>query len=462
MEIFVNTINGGFMNIIKRIKEDYNNSSDLIYKRINQIDIIYFESLASEDKINNFILKKIIDNKHSKLNNILAGPNTKSVKKYNDLKEYLENGFTIVIKENIYAVETKGNLIRSITLPDAEPSIYGPKDAFNESIQFNLGLIKRRIKSTNLINIDYYIGNVTKTKVSIIYLKDKVDQEMVEKLKNKVSNIKCDGIFSTGNIKQLIAKENRSFLPTVLESERPDNASYAITQGKIVILCDNSPFAIILPAYFTDFINPVSDNYEKNINVNYLKILRFMCLLITLMAPALYISLLNFNQESIPLSLLVSFAIQRDAVPFPSAIESLIMLIVCGILRESDLRFPTSYGSSISIVGTLVLGDAAVSAGLISPIMIIVIAITFISSMIFTNTEIVNGLRFFRFLFLLLASLFGLFGLNIALIIFLIHINSIEVLGISYNTPIAPFNYNYFRKTLFRSTKKKEIERNNK
>ena len=440
------------MNILNKLKKDFNNSSDLIIKKIDNIYVIYLESISDSDKINFYILQNITQGEGK---SFISGPNTVKLNKYDDIKFYLLNGFSIVLTKNIYAVETRGNIIRGVEKPDSEPSVTGPKDSFNENIQINLGLIKRRIKSEKLINIDYFIGNKTKTKVSLLYIDNKVNKKDIKIINNKLSKINKD-IISIGNIKQLLSRENRSFLPTIIESERPDNAVYNLLNGKIVILCDNSPFSLILPAYFNDFINPIVDNYSKNININFLKILRFFCLIYTLIVPALYIALINYNLETIPLSLIVNIAKQRISVPFPSYIECILMLLLCGVLKESDMRFPSSYGSSISIVGALILGEASVSAGLISPIMIIVAASTFITSLVFTDQEMVNGLRFYRFLFLILSSFFGLYGLNIGILLFLIHLSGLKVLNKSYTFPIAPFSKKYFNKTLLKQLTIKE------
>jgi len=444
------------MNLINKLKNDFNNSSDLIIKKLDYIYVIYLESISDSDKVNFYILQNITQGKNK---NFISGPNTLKLNNYEDIKFYLLNGFSIVITNKIYAVETRGNIIRGVEKPDSEPSVSGPKDAFNENIQINLGLIKRRIKSEKLVNIDYFLGKKTKTKVSLLYIEDKCDKKILNKVNKRLSKINND-IISVDNIKQLLTKENRSFLPTIIESERPDNAVYNLLEGKIVILCDNSPFVLILPAYFGDFINPIVDNYGKNININFLKILRFICLIYTLLAPAIYIALINYNPETIPLSLIINIAKQRISVPFPSYIECILMLLLCGVLKESDMRFPSSYGSAISIVGALILGEASVSAGLISPIMIIVAASTFITSLVFSDQEMVNGLRFYRFLFLILSSFFGLYGLNIGLLLFLIHISGLKVLENSYTFPLAPFSKKYFNKVLFKDTTKNILKEN--
>lgn len=448
-----------FMKLDSMLRKEFNNSSDLVIHNIKNIQVIYLQSLSDANKINDYILKNISLVKNIKdLESVLAGPNLKKIN-LNEVLTYLYNGFTIVENKKIYAIETKGNLVRSIEKPTAETDIYGPKDSFTESIQTNLGLIKRRIKTSKLINDDYVVGRITKTSVSILKLKGITDSDVVNKVASKIVNLDIDGSIAIGELKQLLGKENRTTLPTIMQTERPDLTVKALMEGKIVIIMDNAPFALIMPTFLIDYINPQGDNYLKNINANFLKVIRFICLIITLIAPAFYIAYINYNQESVPLKLLTSFATQRKDVPFPAAMEAIFMLIAGSILRESDIRFPSLYGSSVSVVGALILGNAAVAAGLVSPIMIIVIALTFISSMVFTDAEIINSLRYHRFLWTILAGLFGIYGLFLGIISFFIHICGLEVLGKPYTYPVAPFDIVYFKKTLFRGTRKNDNKR---
>ena len=203
------------MKLSTKLKLKFQNSSDLIIKTINNTDIIFLESLCSSDKINEYILKTLTLNREKKLNaSLIAGPNIKEVINIEDATTYLLNGFTLVSKDKTYAVETKGNLVRSVQSPTAEPDINGPKDSFNESIQTNLGLIKRRIKSSDLINDDLTIGKITKTKVSILYLESIAEKQIVNQVKDKLNAINIDGILDMGNLKQLLCGENRSIFPT--------------------------------------------------------------------------------------------------------------------------------------------------------------------------------------------------------------------------------------------------------
>lgn len=457
--------------IVKRIQEEFSKNPDLTTKKIklsllDTVYIIYLETVSSSDKVNDYILKNLsnlsgLKNKKIRnLDSILPGPNTKEIKNYDEIEFFLTNGFTIVIRNNtILAIETKADINRSIAEPNSEPATNGPKDAFTENYQINLGLIKRRIKSHTLKTDEFIVGRKTSTKVGVLYFDDIAELETVEQIKKKIEKIDIDGIVDSGSLGQLLTDECITHFPTYVLTERPDNVSKALLEGKICITVDTSPYVIILPAFLADFINPGVDQYNKNKNVNFIKILRFTCFFLSMIAPAVYIALTNYNQETIPTDLLVSFAVQRDGVPFPAIVEAFMMLFICEMLRESDLRFPNSYGSAISILGALILGDAAVSAGIVSQIMIIVIALTFISSLIFTEIELVSALRHLRFIFLILASFYGIMGIVFGLFYFLIRINDTYSFGKPYFYPIVPFDKTYLFKTLLKSRAKKDTKR---
>lgn len=452
--------------IVERLKKEFSKTPDLIVKEIklnmfNTLFIIYLETVSSSNKVNDYILKNVIDNK-DKINknnfqNYLAGPNTKRIDKYDKIEYFLTNGFTIVIlKDNIYGVETRADINRAVANADIETSINGPKDSFTENYQINIGLIKRRLKSHNLKIDNRVIGRKTSTQVGVLYFEDIADQELVQNILEKLDNIDIDGVIDSSSIGYLLGDEESSVYPTFLQTERPDMVSTSLLEGKIAIVMDTTPFALIIPAFFIDFINPNIDNYSKSKNINFIKILRIFAYFLSMIAPALYIAVMNYNQETIPTNLLIDFAIQRNGVPFPTIVETILMLAVCEILRESDLRFPSNYGSAISILGAIVLGEASVSAGIASPITIIVIAITFISSLTFSNVEINNSLRFFRFIFIVLAGFFGLYGITLGLLFFLIYTSNVTSFGKPYFAPFAPFDKVYFHNTVFKITLMKD------
>ena len=208
-----------------------------------------------------------------------------------------------------------------------------------------------------------------------------------------------------------------------------------------------------MPAFFVDFINPQSDKYVKSVNVNFLKLIRFLCFVISITLPAMYISIVNYNPETIPLNLLLSFQAGRSGVPFPSAFEAIFMILLCTILRESDIRFPSNYGSSISILGALILGEAAVAANIVSPIMIIVIGITFVTGLVFNNGDVIDGLRYYRLFLLLSATVLGLYGFFISLFFIIVNLISMKTLDEPYMFPIAPLEDTYLFKTFLRKNK---------
>ncbi len=440
--------------IADRLKKDFNNSTDLKHKQFNKINLLYLESICSSNKVNEYILQNItMGHKYLFLQDIVSGPNVIHVNDYNLIKEYLLNGFALIYdKKDMLVCEVKGDLYRSVTPPTAEASVNGPKDSFNESILMNLGLIKRRIKSDKLINEDFMLGTKTLTKVSMLYCDDIIKKELLDKVRDKINQINIDGIIDIEVLMQYMSDTN-SPMPTILKSERPDRVAQALLEGKIVLIADNSPYALILPAFFSDFVNPQGDRYVKAINVNSLKIIRFLCLIITILLPSLYIAVINYSPETIPMKLLLSFQAGRSGVPFPSAFEAIFMIFLCTILRESDIRFPSNYGSSISILGALILGEAAVSANIASPIMIIIIGITFVTGLVFNSGEIIDGLRYYRLFLLVFTIIFGLYGLVIGSFIIIGSLCNVESFDKPYLYSIAPFNKNYFLKTLLKKDK---------
>lgn len=441
-------------NIMDKIKEETNNISDIVYRKkiINKqtVYIIYNEPLASSDKISDFIIRSLNnisqDKKHEKnikekiINNI-ANFKVKELNNYKDICFYLNSGFTILLIENVdgaLALETKADLSRSISTPDTENTLRGSKDSFVEDYQKNIGLIKKRIRSNDLWIDDYTKGKYTNTKIGILYINGVVKKELVDTVKKALDKVDISGIVSSDNLKNLIEKENKSVFPTIMTTERPDVVSNALLEGKVVIIVDNGPYALVLPAVLNDFFKTCEDYYGKYKNVSLTRIVKFFAFFISILMPSVYISLITYNQEMIPTELLVNFATQRDGVPFPAFFEAIIMLLSFEILRESDLRVPGFTGSSLSIVGALILGDAAVQAGIVSPIMIIVIAITAISSLPFSEPELINGLRWYRILFMIGASMLGIVGVVIVFIYFIIELSSLNSFGKPYLIPYAP------------------------
>ena len=272
-----------------------------------------------------------------------------------------------------------------------------------------------------------------------MYQKEIYKKDIKDKIVNELKKINIDGILDSSYLKKYLTKSN-SLFPTIKETERPDLASQALLEGKIVIVTDNSPNVLILPSFFIDFFHTSDDYYQKHINITFIRIIRLLAFIIAIILPSYYIAITTYNVNFIPINLLINFIAQRSSVPFPSFIEAGIMILSFEILRESDIRIPSSSGTAISILGGLVLGDAAVSAGIISPIMIIVIALSMISSLVFQSVEIINAIRYYRFLLIILASFLGLYGIFIGIILIITNLSNTESFNEDYLYPFAPIN----------------------
>lgn len=441
--------------IKEMLKKDTNQASDITYREKivcrRRVEIIYNESLTGSDKISNFIIRSLDKiNRYNKRQDLVSAIcnnidnfKYKKVYSYKDICYYLNYGFTIILIEGFkgaLVLETKRNLSRSVSIPQTENSLRGSMDAFVEDMQTNLGLIRRRIKDNNLWIKSNEIGKYTKTLVNIVYIKGICKEEYVKNIDDRLKKIDIDGVVSTGVIKNLIERENKSAFPTIISTERPDRVSQALLAGKIVIMVDTSPFALIIPISINDLFLATEDAYSKGINISLTRIVRYFAFLVTLLTPAVYIALTTYNQEMLPNQLLISFASQRSTVPFPAFFEAIIMMASFEILRECDLRLPTFTTSALSIVGALILGEAAVNAGIVSPIMIIVIAITAVAALLFTEPEIINGVRWYRLLFMIGANFLGIFGVVIVFILFITNLASLDSFGLPFLYPLSPMD----------------------
>lgn len=441
--------------IINKLKEETNNSSYIVYreKYINniKIDIIYNEVLTDQDKMSNFIyrsldhIEKIYQEKellYDVIKNNISNIKIKEINNYQDICKYLNNGFVILLIEDDYslALEVKKNLTRSIEKPMTETTIRGAMDSFTENIETNIGLIKRRLKTNKLWNEDMELGKYTKNKISILTIKGLTDSKIKDNIINKLNSLEIDGVTDTGTLKHLIENETKTIFPTSITTERPDKVVSSLLRGKTVIIIDNCPFVLIMPVDINDFFLSQDDKDSNYINNSLIRILRYLAFSITVLTPGIYIALTTFNQEMIPLELLTSFASQRSTVPFPAFFEALLMFVSFEILRESDYRIPNVSNSALSIVGALILGEAAVNAGIVSPIMIIIVAITAISALVIVEPELSNAIKWYRILFMLGGTTIGIFGIFIVFIIFTTNLCSINSYGKSFTMPFTPIN----------------------
>ena len=451
---------------IETLKKEIGHSKDYIYRELiidkRCVIILFNEVLTSSVDCNEFILERITTLKRKDFNNllnVLPDCNILEIKK-DEIFSYVNNGFFIIISKNIYAIEMKATLDRGIATAENELSVKGSKDAFSENFNTNLGLIRRRIKSTKLQCMSLNIGRTTDTKVGILYIKGIVDDTLIEQIKLKLSTIDIDGIIDSTYLKENLESKNSSFFPTIMSTERPDKVCMALLEGKAAIIVDMSPYVLIMPNFFIDFFHTVDDYYQKPINITFIRIIRLIAFLTAIFIPALYIMVTTHNHDLISLDVLLSLKAQRESVPFPAIIEAIFMMISFEILRESDIRMSSTSGSAVSILGGLILGDAAVSAGIISPIMIIVVAISAISGLVFNSIELVSAIRWWRFIMLFLAGLLGLWGIIIGTIILFIRLSTLKCFGRHYLAPFIPFIKTEFKDNIIKSENKGEKYRN--
>lgn len=440
--------------MIERLKKDTNNASDIIYKDIvinNQtITIIYSEVLASSETVNTVVLRNIShiveenlfngNDLFFYLYNNIPGHNRSKIEDYDSLLSKLWNGYSIIyLNDNeVFALETRVSLDRGVTEASSEVSVRGPKDSFTENFNKNLGLIRRRIKSENLWLKDVFIGKESKTKVSIAYMNNIAEASLIKKVESKLKKIDIDGIIDAGYLKKYLNDKNSVF-PTIITTERPDLVAMALLEGKCVIITDNSPYVLIMPCFFVDLFHTPDDYYQKSVNISFIRIIRLLAFIIAISIPAYYIAITTHNHDSITTDLLLNFLSQRSTVPFPALVEAFIMTISFEILRESDMRMASTMGTAVSILGGLVLGDAAVQAGIISPIMIIVVAISAISGLSFTSIELTSAIRFWRIIFMILAASLGIYGIFLGFILLITKLSSITSFDKPYLAPFAPF-----------------------
>ncbi|WP_246188117.1 spore germination protein [Paenibacillus tengchongensis] len=350
----------------------------------------------------------------------------------------LEGGVAVFAADTVHLIDVYGPEARSVSESETESIIAGPHDAFVESATTNISLIRRRIRSSHLKVIHCSVGEISKTDVYILYIKDIANLAYVQDLQQRIERIETDAINDGGMLSQYLEDKQTSVFPQFLTTERPDVSSSKLVSGKILVLIDNSPTSISAPASFFEFFSSSDDYYERWVLGTALRLVRYVALIITLTFTALYVAVTTFHYEMIPEALLLTLAESRNRVPFPPVYEALLMEFTIELLREAGARLPTKVGQTIGIVGGIVIGQAAVQAGLTSNILIISVASSAIASFVIPNYLMSASLRVIRFGIIILAGIWGNMGLVIAIAVIVIHLCSLSSLGASYLVPVAP------------------------
>lgn len=348
----------------------------------------------------------------------------------------------------VFDIDAKGFKQRSIDRPQIENVIKGPQEAFVENIRTNTSLLRRLTNNENLVIENVEVGEISKTKCALCYMQNIANGDLIAEAKYRLNNLSIDTLVSSGELEQLIQDGSSFGIPQVLSTERPDKCVKAVMQGRAVILVNGNPYALIIPSVMTDFLASPEDSNLSPLFANFLKFIRLIAFLITLLLPGMYIAVTNFHQELFPTELLFSILVARENVPFPIIFELLLMEISFELIREGGLRTPSAIGSTLGIVGALILGDAAVAANIVSPILIIVVAITGLSSFVIPNFSFGFHLRVFRFAFTILGYIAGFLGIGLGIYVYMVLLCSIKSFGVAYLSPISPnisgFSLKYF------------------
>ncbi len=388
------------------------------------------------------------------LGNIISRGQMTKVNEMKTLTNGLLEGDAVLLIESVneaYVLSAKGYAHRAVTVSDIEPVVNGPKDAFIEVLSVNLSLIRRRIHSPNLVFQSLKVGKVTQTTVCVAYIKGICSTELVTEVWSRISKIDIDGILGSNYIEEFISDEPFSVFPQVRNTDRPDVASAALLEGRVVIVVDNTPKILILPGEFFSLLQSAEDYYNRYFFSTVIRLLRYLAVFIALTLPAFYLAAANFHQELIPTDLLVSIISARTGVPFPNFLEAFLMEGTFEILREAGVRLPRPIGQAVSIVGGLVIGQAAVQASIVSPLMVIVVSLTAIATFTIPQYNISQSIRLLRFPLMILGATLGLYGLMLGLLFLLIHLASIRSFGTPYLAPLSPLKLSDLKDTVIRA-----------
>ena len=423
------------------------------YNKNHKCFIIYIDGLVDSISINDFILKPLMMGKHKYnkpfegslseyVDNCLLPQNSvNKVKDYKDVFSGINMGDCLLFIDTLtvaFDIDVKRYEQRSISKPENEAIIKGSQEGFVENIRTNTSILRRIVNNENLVIETIPVGKISQTKCSVCYLKDIANSDLVSEAKYRLHNLEIDSLISTGQLEQLIETDEGFGIPQVLSTERPDKCAKYLFNGRVVILINGNPYALILPATLEDFLFSPEDTNLRPLFANFLRVMRMLASFITLLLPGIYTAITNFHQELLPTELLFSILSARENVPFPIIFELLLMEIPFELIREASLRVPSTIGSSISIVGALILGDAAVNAGIVSPTLIIVVAMTGIASFAIPDFSFGFHIRIFRFWFIALGFTAGFLGIGIGLFIYVSMLCSLKSFGVPYTAPIVP------------------------
>ncbi|WP_142669858.1 spore germination protein [Alteribacter lacisalsi] len=442
---------------VTRLKELLGNSEDIQVGRFldgpHPFAVIHLEAMNNEEMISEAVNAPLLRGQREaerpeQLFSRIEGKRSDPYRSFKDVITALIHGEVIVFVSGCaYAEGITGFMVemRHVDEPANQTVIRGPKEGFVEAINVNTSLIRRRIRNPQLRFRKLTVGRSTQTEIRLCYLEDEVDQDVLKELTLRIEAVRTEEIYESGMLEELIDDYGRktrwySPFPTAQVAERPDTVSSEVQEGKIAVIVDGTPMCLVYPMTFLSYFQAAEDYYQRFDFSSFIRIIRMGAFLISLYLPSLYIAVTTFHPELVATDLLINLAAQREGIPFPAFIETLLMEVIFEILREGGVRMPRTIGPAISIVGAIVLGDSAVRAGLVSPAIVIVVALTAISSFVAPAYNFSISARILRFIMMGFAATTGLYGVLFFSAILLIHLCSLESMGKPYFSPLAPFN----------------------
>lgn len=457
---------------IKRIVYDMGGSDDLIIREIcyegtteTAAAVVYIDGLSDSNIINSYIFDVL----HHSLGAAPLGGSihTESIAKdlliglgsirvVTDMASLYNNllsGEAIILLygcDHAYRADIREWKGRDVTESTNQTSVRGPRESFTETLRTNTSLIRRKIKDPKLRLETVSIGRMTKTEVTIMHINGVAKPSVVDLVRERLRSIDIDSVLDSGYIEELIEDSKFSLFPTIYNSELPDNVAAQLLEGKVAILVDGTPNILLVPSQFITFFQSAEDYYQRAVYASLLRLLRFGSVFISLLLPSFYIAITTFHRDMLPASLLIGLAAQREGVPLPAFVEAAVMEVTFEILREAGLRMPRAIGQAVSVVGTLVIGQAAVEAGIVSAAMVIVVSVTAISTFTLPAYSMSIPIRILRFVFMGVAASFGLFGIIMGLFVLLLHLCSLRSFGEPFMSPLTPYRQADMEDTLIR------------
>ncbi len=335
----------------------------------------------------------------------------------------------------VRAIESRG-----VNESPNEGSIRGPHEGFTENLRFNTALLRRRLADPNLVLEPMKVGMRSHTDICLCYIRGVTNTLLIDEIRRRIDAVSTDIIGDSGKLEQLINGNNLSIFPQSGGTEQTDLAASAISNGQVVILVNGSPHALILPITVSDLMSVSDDNYENWFFAGCIRLLRWICALIAVSAPALYVSVISYHPEMLPTKLLLLTSLNRVNVPFPAIVEVILIELVFEIIREASIRMPQKISGALAIVGGLIIGDATINAGLLSPLIIIITGISTLSSFAIPSYSLKSTIRFYKYFLIICAAVLGIFGTTAGMLIMLSRFVSQRNFGIPFSSPLSPVN----------------------